>query len=96
MKAKWINDEALSTFSTYYYPRALWLEDNCNLGSLSPTSEEANKNVNDPLMQNVDIYNITVRRNAGFSNILEDLWFGDKTPKWDKKVQQRERPYQKL
>lgn len=33
--------------------------------------------VKDPLMENVHIYNCTERRNAGFSNILEDMWYGN-------------------
>lgn len=33
--------------------------------------------IKDPLMENVHIYNITERRNAGFSNILEDMWKGN-------------------
>ena len=33
--------------------------------------------VDDPLMENVHIYNATERKNAGFSNILEDIWKGN-------------------
>ena len=33
--------------------------------------------IKDPLMENVHIYNITERRNDGFSNILEDMWRGN-------------------
>ena len=89
MKQKWLNEDALSIFADYYYPRAQWLETNCNLGPLSYTSPEADEEVNDPLMQNVEIYDITLRRNAGFSNVLEDLWFKTSTPKWDTKTDER-------
>ena len=37
--------------------------------------------IKDPLMENVHIYNITERKNAGFSNILEDTWKGNKKEK---------------
>jgi hypothetical protein len=40
--------------------------------------------VNDPLMDNVTIYDTVNRRYAGFSNMLEDLWYADKAPKGPK------------
>ena len=88
-KNKWINEEALDVFTNYYYPRAAWLETNCNLGQNSYTSPVANTEVNDQLLQNVEIYDITKRRNAGFSNVLEDMWFKHNTPKWHTKTDAR-------
>ena len=88
-KYKWLNEEALDVFADYFMPRAAWLETNCNLGHNSYTCPAADVEVNDPLMQNVEIYDITLRRNAGFSNVLEDLWFKTSTPKWDTKTDKR-------
>ena len=39
------------------------------------------KEINDPLMENVHIYNCTLRKNAGFSNMLEDIWKGNNNTK---------------
>tara|TARA_Y100001973_G_C5164786_1_gene315494 strand:+ start:75 stop:1139 length:1065 start_codon:yes stop_codon:yes gene_type:complete len=39
------------------------------------------KEIQDPLMENVHIYNATERKNAGFSNMLEDVWKGNKNTK---------------
>lgn len=74
--------EALETLVDYYYPRATWLQDNCNLGNKSYTCEEANEIVNDDLMQNITIYDCYQRRAAGFSNVLNDLQV-DSSIKWD-------------
>lgn len=82
MKKQWLNEEALDIFSEYYYPRAKWLQDNVNWGDLDYKCPEADKAVNDPLMQTIDIYDCYTRNAAGFSNVLQDLWFGSKTPKW--------------
>lgn len=40
--------------------------------------------VDDPLMDNVSIYDTVNRRYAGFSNMLQDLWHGSKSPKCPK------------
>lgn len=37
--------------------------------------------VGDPLMEAIPIYNTVQRRYAGFSNVLEQLWYGPKAPK---------------
>ena len=81
MKTPWLNEEALSTFTHYYYPRAKWLQDNVNWGMLDYKGPEANEAVNDSLMQSIDIYDCYTRNAAGFSNVIQDLWFGSKTPK---------------
>ena len=82
MMKQWINTEALDVLATYYYPRAKWLQNNCNWGHQSYTSERANEVVNDPLMQNIEIYDCYTRNAAGFSNVLQDLWCKHNTPKW--------------
>ena len=78
----WLNEEAIDVLVNYYYPRAGWLQDNVNWGQLDYEGPEANKIINDPLMQKIDIYDCKTRNAAGFSNVLQDLRFGSKTPKW--------------
>lgn len=38
--------------------------------------------VGDPLMEAIPIYNTVQRRYAGFSNVLEQLWYGKDAPKY--------------
>ena len=78
----WLNEEAIDVLVNYYYPKAGWLQDNVNWGPLDYEGPEANKIINDPLMQKIDIYDCKTRNAAGFSNVLQDLRFGSKTPKW--------------
>ena len=78
----WLNEEAIDVLVNYYYPKAGWLQDNVNWGPLDYEGPEANKMVNDPLLQKIDIYDCKTRNAAGFSNVLQDLRFGSKTPKW--------------
>ena len=79
--ARWLNEEALDVLVHYYYPRADWLQKNCNWGKLSYLGPEADNAVNDPLMQCIDIYDCSTRNAAGFSNVLQDLWYRSDTPK---------------
>jgi len=79
---KWLNEEALDVLVNYYYPRAAWLQEHCNWGKVSYLGAEANKAVNDPLMQYIDIYDCYSRNAAGFSNVIQDLKYMTKTPKW--------------
>ena len=81
-KKMWLNEEAIDVLVNYYYPKAGWLQDNVNWGPLDYEGPEANKMVNDPLLQKIDIYDCKTRNAAGFSNVLQDLRFGSKTPKW--------------
>ncbi len=81
MSKKWLNEEALDVLVNYYYPRAKWLQENCNWGKLSYLGPEADAAVNDPLMQEIDIYDCYTRNAAGFSNVLQDLKFCRRTPK---------------
>ena len=78
----WLNEEALDVLVNYYYPKAGWLQDNVNWGPLDYEGPEANEIINDPLLQKIDIYDCKTRNAAGFSNVLQDLRFGSKTPKW--------------
>lgn len=79
---KWLNEEAIDVLVGYYYPRAKWLQNNVNWGPLEYRGKEANEKINDDLMQYIDIYDCYQRQAAGFSNVLQDLKFGSKTPKW--------------
>ena len=78
----WLNEEAIDVLVNYYYPKAGWLQDNVNWGPLDYEGPEANEIINDPLLQKIDIYDCKTRNAAGFSNVLQDLRFGSKTPKW--------------
>ena len=78
---KWINEEAIDVLVNYYYPRAKWLQENCNWGKIPYVGEESNQKINDDLMQKIDIYDCYTRNAAGFSNVLQDLKFMTDTPK---------------
>jgi hypothetical protein len=78
---KWLNEEAIDVLVHYYYPRAKWLQLNCNWGKLPYEGPDADREVNDPLMQAIDIYDCYTRNAAGFSNVLQDLKFRSETPK---------------
>ena len=82
MPKQWLNEEALDVLVNYYYPKAGWLQDNVNWGPLDYEGPEANEIINDPLLQKIDIYDCKHRAAAGFSNVLQDLHLGSKTPKW--------------
>ena len=64
-----------------YYKRAAYLQEHCNLGTIPYTDETVTKQVNDPLMQQVEIYDCVERRYAGFSNLPQDLWHASDSPK---------------
>lgn len=80
---------ATEILTEYYYPRAKWLQNNCNWGDKSYTCHDADVNVNDKLMQSVDIYDCFTRDAAGFSNVPQDLWYGSSTPKFLKMSEDR-------
>jgi hypothetical protein len=86
---KSLNEEALDILVNYYYPRAKYLQLNCNWGELDYRHPEVVKHVNDDLMTYIDIYDCYSRNAAGFSNVLQDLKFGSKTPKWRWQDQER-------
>jgi hypothetical protein len=78
----WLNEEALDILVNYYYPKAKWLQNNCNWGKLPYVGPEATFAVKDDLMQWIDIYDCYTRNAAGFSNVLQDLKYMTQTPKW--------------
>ena len=76
--------ENYKTYVEYFWPRAKWLEENCHIGNVDPLGEEANKIVNDPLMQN-GVYNSVSRWTEGFNYVIEDLQNKDKSPQFHKR-----------
>jgi len=87
----WLNEEALDILVNYYYPKAKWLQDNCNWGKLPYVGPEATLAVKDDLMQWIDIYDCYTRNAAGFSNVLQDLKYMTQTPKWHHQNSNRHR-----
>lgn len=62
-----------------YYRKAEALQ---RMNLSSPTGRDVNtQQVGDPLMDYVTIYDCVERRYAGFSNALQQIWFGSKNPK---------------
>lgn len=55
MPKQWLNEEALDVLVNYYYPKAGWLQDNVNWGTLDYEGPEANEIINDPLLQKIDM-----------------------------------------
>ena len=87
----WLNEEAIDILVNYYYPRAKWLQENVNWGPLKYRDPKADQIINDNLMQDIDIYDCFTRNAAGFSNVIQDLKFGSKTPKWHWQKEDRRR-----
>lgn len=88
---KWINEPALDVLVHYYYPRAKYLQINCNWGQQGYRDPETMRVVNDELMTSVDIYDCYTRDAAGFSNVLQDLKLQTNTPKWHHQDDNRRR-----
>jgi len=64
-----------------YYRKAEYLQRHCNIGHVSYTHPSVTAKVNDSLMQHVEIYDCVQRRYAGFSNLPQDLWHAETSPK---------------
>lgn len=64
-----------------YHDLAKRQQDLCNLGS-----EPYIGSVPDPLMENVELYDVVERKYAGFSQIVHDVWYGwtPEHPYWEK------------
>ena len=60
-----------------YYNKAKLVQENCNL-----KGEPYIGSCGDDLIENVTIYDTVERQHAGFQNMLQDLWFGSKAPKF--------------
>ena len=62
-----------------YYQKAKQVQQHCNLGGYPYIGS-----CGDDLIENVTIYDTVERQHAGFQNMLQDLWFGSKAPKYYK------------
>jgi len=74
-----------------YYNKAKHIQEECNLGGLPYIGS-----CGDDLMENVRIYDTVERKHAGFQNMIQDLWFGGRAPKyykWPPKHQKRNDSY---
>lgn len=77
-----------------YYNKAKKVQSECNLGGGAYLGS-----CNDDLMENITIYDTVERKHAGFQNMIQDLWYGSKAPKyykWDSNHQDRNKRYDKL
>lgn len=68
----WDPDEYFDEF-VRYYEMAKIQQHECNLGSIP----HKKGTVRDPLMMNVELYDVVNIRYAGFKQVLLDLWYGD-------------------
>tara|TARA_R110000782_G_scaffold12081_9_gene36283 strand:- start:16412 stop:17491 length:1080 start_codon:yes stop_codon:yes gene_type:complete len=83
-------------YVNYFWPKSEWLEENCLIGDLDYLGPEADKNVNDPLMQNIPAYNCVSRTYEGFNNVNQDLNYGVNQQVFSKRpadVQERVKNY---
>ena len=74
-----------------YYQKAKLVQEYSNLGG-NPYIGSCG----DDLIENVTIYDTVERQHAGFQNMLQDLWFGSKAPKyykWQADHQRRNESY---
>lgn len=74
-----------------YYQKAKLVQEHSNLGG-NPYIGSCG----DDLIENVTIYDTVERQHAGFQNMLQDLWFGSKAPKyykWQADHQRRNESY---
>ena len=62
-----------------YYQKAKLVQKCANLGGYPYIGS-----CGDDLIENVTIYDTVERKHAGFQNMLQDLWFGSKAPKYYK------------
>lgn len=65
-------DHYFEEFIRYHGMAELQMRE-CNLG----TTPHMEGSIKDPLMQHVELYDVTARKYAGFTQILLDLWYGD-------------------
>ena len=66
-----------------YFKLAKDQQDKCNLPNFMPHLES---NMHDDLMENVELYDVVERKYAGFSQIVNDIFYGwtDKHPYWER------------
>jgi len=77
-----------------YTAKAKLVQKECNLGGMSYIGS-----CGDDLMENVTIYDTVERKHAGFQNMLQDLWYAGRAPKyykWDADHRARNHTYEGL
>ena len=71
-----------------YYQLALDQQNKCNVAADAPFGmiKHAESNMGDDLMEHVELYDVVERKYAGFSQIVNDVFYGwtDKHPYWKK------------
>ena len=63
-----------------YYDKCVTLQQ-ININSLHGRDTSEDLHVDDPLMHYITIYDVVERRFAGFSNAIQQVWFGSQNPK---------------
>ena len=72
-----------------YYRKAEILQEQCVLGNAAYTEV----GVNDDLMTQVYIYDVVNRQFADINNMVQDVWFGTKTPKVEQAIRKNGETY---
>ena len=71
-----------------YYSLALDQQKKCNVASEAPYGmvPHLESNMNDDLMENIELYDVVERKYAGFSQIVNDIFYGwtEEHPYWEK------------
>ena len=79
---KWITTTPYYEEFLRYYQMAKTQQEECNLGRI----KHADSSVPDELMKHVELYDVVERKYAGFSQIVNDVYYGfsEDHPYWDK------------
>jgi hypothetical protein len=79
---KWIKTTPYYEEFLRYYQMAKTQQEECNLGRI----KHADSSVPDELMKHVELYDVVERKYAGFSQIVNDVFYGftEEHPYWDK------------
>src|SRR5210317_1018713 len=71
-----------------YYSLALDQQKKCNVANEAPYGmvPHLESNMNDDLMENIELYDVVERKYAGFSQIVNDIFYGwtEEHPYWEK------------
>lgn len=81
-KVKWIKPTKYYDEFLRYFQMAKTQQEECNLGRI----KHADSSVNDDLMKHVELYDVVERKYAGFSQIVNDCFYGftEAHPYWNK------------
>ena len=81
-KVKWIKPTKYYDEFLRYYQMAKTQQEECNLGRI----KHADSSVQDDLMKHVELYDVVERKYAGFSQIVNDCFYGfsEDHPYWNK------------